>query len=86
MEYPMVALEVVQRGGGVGGSYQVAEGRGGGGYFQMPLHYPKYTAEDYKFMPDWKIDHLLSEYGLPVIGTADQKRNFAMGAFLWTDY
>ncbi|KAG8381173.1 hypothetical protein BUALT_Bualt06G0094800 [Buddleja alternifolia] len=80
MEYPMVT-EVVQR-GGANGIHQVAEGRCGGGSFQMPLHYPKYTAEDYKFMPEWKIDRLLTEYGLPLIGTADQKRKFAMGAFL----
>lgn len=55
----------------------------GGGCFQMPLHYPKYTAEDYKSMPEWKLDCLLLEYGLPVVGTGDQRRKFAMGAFLW---
>lgn len=49
----------------------------------MPLHYPKYTEEDYKLMPEWKLDRLLSEYGLPIVGTDDQKREFAMGAFLW---
>lgn len=54
-----------------------------GGWFKMPLHYPKYTAEDYKLMPEWKLDRLLSEYGLPIVGTDDQKRDFAIGAFLW---
>lgn len=80
MEYSIVT-ELLKRGGG-GGSHQVGKVRCGG-YFQMPLHYPKYTAEDYKSMPEWKLDRLLTEYGLPAIGTADQKRKFAMGAFLW---
>ncbi|KAK6925945.1 hypothetical protein RJ641_007664 [Dillenia turbinata] len=53
------------------------------GYFQMPLHYPRYTNSDYESMPEWKLDCLLSEYGLPVTGSVNQKRNFAMGAFLW---
>ncbi|RXI09622.1 hypothetical protein DVH24_025093 [Malus domestica] len=30
-----------------------------------------------------KLDRLLSEYGLPVVGSVEQKRKFAMGAFLW---
>ncbi|GFP81075.1 hypothetical protein PHJA_000250800 [Phtheirospermum japonicum] len=49
----------------------------------MPVHYPRYTMEDYKSMPEWKLDCLLEEYGLPVFGTADQKREFAVGAFVW---
>ncbi|KAK8555675.1 hypothetical protein V6N13_046200 [Hibiscus sabdariffa] len=53
------------------------------GYFQMPLHYPKYTKADYEAMPEWKLDCLLTEYGLSVSGDVEQKRNFAMGAFLW---
>ncbi|KAJ4711944.1 Cytoplasmic tRNA 2-thiolation protein 1 [Melia azedarach] len=53
-------------------------------YFQMPLHYPRYKKSDYEIMPEWKLDCLLKEYGLPVIGDVNQKRNFAMGAFLWT--
>ncbi|KAL6850284.1 hypothetical protein ACP4OV_020911 [Aristida adscensionis] len=51
--------------------------------FQMPLHYPRYSREDYEAMPEWQLDRLLSEYGLPVAGNLQQKRNFAMGAFLW---
>ncbi|KAK9293147.1 hypothetical protein L1049_021133 [Liquidambar formosana] len=53
------------------------------GQFQMPLHYPRYTKSDYETMPEWKLDCLLSEYGLPVTGNVEQKRNYAMGAFLW---
>nr|GLL20884.1 hypothetical protein B456_011G268600 [Ipomoea trifida]GMC59248.1 cytoplasmic tRNA 2-thiolation protein [Ipomoea batatas]GMC63698.1 cytoplasmic tRNA 2-thiolation protein [Ipomoea batatas]GME01281.1 cytoplasmic tRNA 2-thiolation protein [Ipomoea batatas]GME13569.1 cytoplasmic tRNA 2-thiolation protein [Ipomoea batatas] len=52
-------------------------------YFEMPLHYPKYTMEDYKEMPEWKVDKLLADYGLPSNGDLDYKRAFAMGAFLW---
>lgn len=62
----------------------------GGGYqgnektcFQMPLHYPKYSESDYKSMPEWKIDGLLLQYGLPIMGSVEQKRKFAIGAFLW---
>lgn len=54
------------------------------GYFQMPLHYPRYSRADYETMPEWKIDCLLREYGLPFTGNFDHKRNFAMGAFLWS--
>lgn len=53
--------------------------------FQMPLHYPRYKKADYEKMPEWKIDCLLKEYGLPATGDVDQKRKFAMGAFLWPD-
>lgn len=63
-----------------------AEGQHGkknSGYFQMPLHYPRYTRADYENMPEWKLDCLLNEYGLPVMGDVAEKRNFAMGAFLW---
>ncbi|KAK9099111.1 hypothetical protein Syun_026156 [Stephania yunnanensis] len=62
------------------------ESRRGGercGYFQMPLHYPRYTKDDYECMPEWKLDRLLDQYGLPVVGDVKQKRSFAMGAFLW---
>ncbi|XP_071730691.1 uncharacterized protein [Rutidosis leptorrhynchoides] len=53
--------------------------------FQMPLHYPRYKKEDYEKMPEWKLDCLLKEYGLPTdIGDVHEKRKFAMGAFLWT--
>lgn len=51
--------------------------------FKMPLHYPRYSKSDYEKMPEWQLDRLLSEYGLPVIGDLHHKRNFAMGAFLW---
>ncbi|KAK9131012.1 hypothetical protein Sjap_011499 [Stephania japonica] len=60
--------------------------QGGGercGYFQMPLHYPRYTKNDYEHMPEWKLDRLLDQYGLSIVGDVKQKRSFAMGAFLW---
>jgi hypothetical protein len=34
-------------------------------------------------MPEWRVDCLLREYGLPADGDLDSKRRFAMGAFLW---
>ncbi|XP_019059369.1 PREDICTED: uncharacterized protein LOC109117095 [Tarenaya hassleriana] len=51
--------------------------------FRMPLHYPRYTMKDYQDMPEWKLDRLLSEYGLSTFGDLPHKRDFAMGAFLW---
>ncbi|RWR93198.1 hypothetical protein CKAN_02243500 [Cinnamomum micranthum f. kanehirae] len=51
--------------------------------FQMPLHYPRYNKADYETMPEWKLDCLLKEYGLPLMGNTMEKRQFAMGAFLW---
>ncbi|KAL3333619.1 hypothetical protein AABB24_033618 [Solanum stoloniferum] len=54
-------------------------------YFQMPLHYPRYTKHDYDKMEEWKIDALLREYGLNFQGTVDEKRRFAIGAFVWPD-
>ncbi|KAJ8621625.1 hypothetical protein MRB53_030154 [Persea americana] len=51
--------------------------------FQMPLHYPRYTKADYETMPEWKLDCLLQEYGLPTIGGIGEKRKVAMGTFLW---
>ncbi|KAG8094368.1 hypothetical protein GUJ93_ZPchr0012g20300 [Zizania palustris] len=56
-----------------------------GGFFQLPLHYPRYKKADYEAMPEWRVDCLLREYGLPVAGDVDDKRRFAMGAFLWPD-
>nr|XP_033513444.1 uncharacterized protein LOC117278128 [Nicotiana tomentosiformis] len=53
--------------------------------FQMPLHYPRYTKADYQNMEEWKLDALVREYGLVFQGTVDDKRKFAMGAFLWPD-
>lgn len=52
-------------------------------HFQMPLHYPRFKKSDYETMPEWRLDCLLNEYGLPVTGDVSQKRKFAMGAFLW---
>lgn len=54
------------------------------GHFEMPLHYPRYNRSDYETMPEWRIDCLLAQYGLPVSGDVHQKRKFAMGAFLWS--
>ncbi|KAL6876462.1 hypothetical protein ACP4OV_013034 [Aristida adscensionis] len=56
---------------------------GGGCGFRMPVHYPRYRKADYEAMPEWRVDCLLREYGLPVDGDLDSKRRFAMGAFLW---
>ncbi|KAL8505438.1 hypothetical protein ACS0TY_016615 [Phlomoides rotata] len=53
--------------------------------FQMPLHYPRYGKSDYEKMEEWKVDMLLREYGLSFGGSLDEKRDFAMGAFLWPD-
>ncbi|CAN6243811.1 unnamed protein product [Urochloa humidicola] len=61
------------------------QGCGGGGGFRMPLHYPRYKKADYEEMPEWRVDCLLREYGLPAAGDLDSKRRFAMGAFLWPD-
>ena len=58
---------------------------GGGDFFQMPVHYPRYKRADYETMPEWKLDRLLAQYGLPIFGNLEEKRNFAMGAFLWPD-
>lgn len=52
-------------------------------FFQMPVHYPRYSKSDYENMPEWQLDRLLSQYGLPCIGSLEQKKKFAMGAFLW---
>lgn len=52
--------------------------------FKIPLHYPKYTKSDYEKMPEWQLDQLLREYGLPIIGDSYEKRKFAVGAFLWS--
>ncbi|XP_028794740.1 uncharacterized protein LOC114750337 [Neltuma alba] len=78
------------RGGGGGGSKTKQRRRDGSGVgessgreFQMPLHYPKYTKADYETMPEWRLDSLLQQYGLPLSGDLHQKRLFAIGAFLW---
>ncbi|CAG7905579.1 hypothetical protein BRARA_D00388 [Brassica rapa] len=51
--------------------------------FQMPLHYPRYSKEDYQVMPEWKLDRVLADYGLSTYGDLAHKREFAIGAFLW---
>ncbi|KAL2247691.1 uncharacterized protein LOC105176605 [Sesamum indicum] len=56
-----------------------------GGRFQMPLHYPRYAKSDYEKMEEWKVDALLRQYGLSFDGSLEEKRRFAMGAFLWPD-
>lgn len=56
---------------------------GGGSSFQMPVHYPRYNKEDYEAMPEWVLDRLLVQYGLPVAGDLADKRGFAIGAFVW---
>ncbi|KAG6641915.1 hypothetical protein CIPAW_09G107200 [Carya illinoinensis] len=53
--------------------------------FQMPLHYPRYKKADYQKMEEWKVDLLLEQYGLKFKGNLDEKRAYAMGAFLWPD-
>ena len=63
-----------------------SEKENGVSFFQMPLHYPRYTKKDYQDMPEWKLDRLLAEYGLSTKGALDYKRQFAMGAFLWPDF
>ncbi|KAL0407001.1 UNVERIFIED_CONTAM: hypothetical protein Slati_4014000 [Sesamum latifolium] len=56
-----------------------------GGWFQMPVHYPRYAKSDYEKMEEWKVDALLRQYGLSCDGSLEEKRRFAMGAFLWPD-
>ncbi|ONK55719.1 uncharacterized protein A4U43_C10F300 [Asparagus officinalis] len=53
--------------------------------FQMPLHYPRYRKEDYQRMEERKVDILLREYGLACVGSLEEKRAYAMGAFLWPE-
>eukprot|EP00252_Welwitschia_mirabilis_P015051 TRINITY_DN33180_c0_g1_i1.p1 TRINITY_DN33180_c0_g1~~TRINITY_DN33180_c0_g1_i1.p1 ORF type:complete len:124 (-),score=19.26 TRINITY_DN33180_c0_g1_i1:207-578(-) len=54
-------------------------------FFRMPLHYPRYTKGDYLQMPEWKLDALFKEYGLPSSGDIHQKRQDAISTFLWPD-
>jgi len=53
--------------------------------FQMPLHYPQYKEEDYQRMEELKADMLLKEYRLACDGSLDEKRAYAIGAFLRPD-
>ncbi|EMS51742.1 hypothetical protein TRIUR3_08782 [Triticum urartu] len=82
---PAVSVSMAKANGGkvaVGGQKQQQSGTFSCG-FQMPLHYPRYRKADYEAMPEWRVDCLLREYGLPVTGDIEEKRRFAMGAFLW---
>lgn len=52
--------------------------------FQMPLHYPNYTKEEYEIMSEEELDRLLKLYGLPTdLGDLPCKKQFVVGAFLW---
>ncbi|XP_024012433.1 uncharacterized protein LOC18019249 [Eutrema salsugineum] len=52
--------------------------------FQMPLHYPNFTKEQYEIMSEKELDRLLKLYGLPTdFGDLSCKKQFAFGAFLW---
>ncbi|KAL3736595.1 hypothetical protein ACJRO7_025525 [Eucalyptus globulus] len=53
--------------------------------FQVPLHYPRYTRAEYEKMEEWRLDLLLQQYGMNCRGSLDEKRAFAIGAFLWPD-
>ncbi|CAI9094261.1 OLC1v1029966C1 [Oldenlandia corymbosa var. corymbosa] len=77
-QIPMIPMPSVSSNGGNGSSTTT---------FQMPLHYPRFKKADYEKMPESQLDCLLREYGLLTtsIGDLDQKRKFAVGAFLWPD-
>lgn len=52
--------------------------------FQMPLHYPNYTKQEYEIMSEEELDRLLKLYGLPTdLGDLPCKKQFVVGAFLW---
>ncbi|VVB16807.1 unnamed protein product [Arabis nemorensis] len=52
--------------------------------FQIPLHYPNFTKEEYQVMPEEELDRLFKLYGLPTnLGDLSCKKQFAVGAFLW---
>ncbi|PRQ28222.1 uncharacterized protein LOC133733662 [Rosa rugosa] len=70
---------------GVGGLSSAYSSTAAG--FQMPLHYPRYTKADYEKMEEWRLDLLLKQYGLTAVsnGTLEEKRAYAIGAFLWPD-
>ncbi|KAG6493109.1 hypothetical protein ZIOFF_048086 [Zingiber officinale] len=53
------------------------------GGFHLPVHYPRYNKDDYEAMPEWELNRLLVQYGLPVAGDLTDKRGFAIGAFVW---
>nr|VDC87190.1 unnamed protein product [Brassica oleracea] len=53
--------------------------------FQMPVHYPSFTKEEYEAMSEDELDRLLKLYGLQPtnLGDLSSKKQFAIGAFLW---
>lgn len=61
------------------------EGGRGLFFFQMPVHYPRYSKAEYEEMEEWKVDRLLSQYGLHSFhgGRLTDKRAVAIGTFLW---
>ncbi|KAJ9160168.1 hypothetical protein P3X46_025593 [Hevea brasiliensis] len=52
---------------------------------KIPLHYPSYTKKEYEYMPEWQLDMLLQEYGLPIQGDLGYKRELAISAFVWPE-
>lgn len=57
------------------------------GWFQMPIHYPRYKKGDYEKMEEWRLDNLLQQYGLLAFlnSSLEEKRAYAIGTFLWPD-
>ncbi|XBI11481.1 hypothetical protein VPH35_138536 [Triticum aestivum] len=77
---PAVSVSMAKANGGtaaVGGQKQQRKPERGtfSCGFQMPLHYPRYRKADYEAMPEWRVDCLLREYGLPVTGDVEEKRS-----------
>ncbi|GLJ32163.1 hypothetical protein SUGI_0647550 [Cryptomeria japonica] len=52
-------------------------------FIRVPLHYPRFTKAEYEVMPEWRIELLLQEYGLPLKGSLQDKRDSAISAFLF---
>ncbi|XP_047972887.1 uncharacterized protein LOC125215499 [Salvia hispanica] len=70
---------------GEGGKSSSGEEKRANYGFEMPLHYPRYAKSDYEKMDEERLDLLLRQYGLNFEGDLEEKRRFAMGAFLWPD-
>lgn len=47
------------------------------------INYIPQTKHDYDNMAEWELGSLVYIHGLPVAGTLEQKREFAMRAFIW---
>lgn len=63
---------------------QLTRGAASWSSFQMPVHYPSFTKEEYEAMSEEELDRLLKLYGLPTdLGDLSCKKQFAVGAFLW---